>query len=230
MKKKIKSGNIKIFTNKITIILVLVTFLSVVSSTYAYLFFTTNDQTTIKGNMSTVNLKIKISQVLPIKASTGVMVPQKSISGSSTSDLATALKNGCVDDNKNIDCQVYKIEIQNKTGKATEIVDGKISFFANKTMTESSDTKMPNLSWKLITSVDTTNNSNSILGTNTDNKASATPTNFVKEVELSTGKKKTYYMIIWFNKTNSSQINKNSTFYGKIEFDSSNGTGVTATF
>jgi hypothetical protein len=182
--------------------------------------------------MSTVNLTLQVEQVFPDAEadSTGVMVPQKSISGSGTSALASALKNGCIDDNKNVVCQVYSITVANDGGLATEEVDGKVSFYANQNMTEGSETKMPNLSWKLITSVDTTNNSNSILGTNLDNSASGTAAYFVRDVELETDDRETYYMIIWFNETENPQIDKNNTFYGKIEFNSSNGTGVTATF
>ena len=230
MKKKIKKNNFKVLINKTTIILVLVTFLSVVGSTYAYFTFSIDNRSTITGNMATVNLELQVTPILPVKESTGVMVPQKSVSGSGTSALATALKNGCVDDNKNIVCQVYSIYVINNGGSATETVDGEISFFANQSMTEASEIKMPNLNWKLITSVDTTNNSNSVLGTNIDNAASGTPTKFARNVELGTNDSETFYMIIWFNETDDAQIDKNNTFYGKVEFNSSNGTGVTATF
>ena len=229
MKKRIED-NFKIITNKITIILILILFFSVVSSTYAYFSFSTQNRTTLTGNMATVNLELEVSSILPVKESTGVMVPQKSVSGSSNSALATALKKGCVDDNQNIVCQVYGITIRNNGGTATEIVDGAISFYSNSALTENSVIKMPNLKWKLITSVDTSNNNNSILGTNVDSSASSTPSKFVQNVELKTNNTKTYYMIIWFNEIENDQIDKDNTFYGKIEFNSSNGTGVTATF
>ena len=89
---------------------------------------------------------------------------------------------------------------------------------------------MPNLKWKLISSVDTTTTSNSVLGTNVDNTANSTPTKFVSNVTLKTNDEYTYYMIIWFNETGEDQIDEGNTFYGMIEFLSSNGTGVTSTF
>ena len=211
-------------------LLVLVTFFSLLGSTLAYFAVAGTDTETISGNMATVNLDLEVEIIFPVKESTGVMVPQKSVSGSSSSALSSALKKGCVDDNKNVVCQVYKITITNDGGSATEVVDGSVSFFADQEMMESSSIKMPNLKWKLITSVDTVNNNNSVLGTNIDNAASGTPAKFVQNVSLSTNDTETYYMIIWFNEIDSDQIDKSNTFYGKIEFNSSNGTGVTAQF
>ena len=230
MKKRIKINKISFPELKVTIALVITTFLTVVSSTYAYYYYAADNRNTITGNMATVNLDLEVTMLLPTKESTSVMVPQKSTSGNNSSALSTALKNGCVDDNKNIVCQVYRIRIKNDGGTATEIVDGSISFYANREMTDSSSTKMPNLKWKLITSVDTTNNNNSILGTNIDNAASGTPAKFAEDIRLETNDVVPFYMIIWFNETNNDQIDQDNTFYGKVSFESSNGTGVTATF
>ena len=158
------------------------------------------------------------------------MVPQKSVSGSNNSPLSQALKRACIDSNENIVCQVYEIKIKNDGGTATEVVDGFISFYSNTEMTSGSEKTMPNLSWKLITSANQSTPNNSILGTNTDNLASGQKANFVSNVKLTTNSEKSYYMIIWFNEIDRDQIDKNNTFYGKIEFDSSNGTGITAEF
>ena len=230
MKKGIKKGSFSVLTSKITIILIFITFISVLSSTYAYFYFAKDNRTTLTGDMATVSLELNVERLLPVKESTGVMVPQKSVSGSSSSALSSALKKGCVDDNQNIVCQVYQITITNDSGSATEVVDGEVSFYSNQELTENSQVKMPNLRWKLITSVDTVNNNNSVLGTNTDNIASATPAKFAQNIELKTNDTETYLMIIWFNETGVDQIDKANTFYGKIEFNSSNGTGITATF
>lgn len=230
MRKRIKKSMFKGVFSRTTILLILVTFISVVGSTYAYFAASQSNNGTITGNMATVNLELQVESILPVKESTGVMVPQKSVSGSSTSALSSALKKGCVDDNKNVVCQVYKITITNNGGSATEVVDGSISFFADSDMTESSAIKMPNLKWKLITSIDTVNNNNSVLGTNVDNAASGTPAKFVSEVSLNTNDTESYYMIVWFNEIGDDQIDTSNTFYGKVEFNSSNGTGVTAQF
>lgn len=230
MKNRIKKNKFGILTNRATLFLIITTFLTVLGSTYSYFSFTIDNRTTITGDMATVNLELNIEKILPTKESTGVMVPQKSVSGSSNSPLASALKKGCVDDNRNIVCQVYKITVNNNQGTAREVVDGYISFYSNQEMTESSSIKMPNLSWKLITSVDTNNNNNSILGTNLDNTASGTPTKFAQNIRLNTNESNTSYMIVWFNEINDDQIDKNNTFYGKVTFESSNGTGITAIF
>lgn len=227
MKKKL---DIKKITNKTTIIIILTTFFSVLGGTYAYFFFSESDNLTITGEAATVNLELNVEMLLPTKTSTGVMVPQKSTSGDNNSPLSSALKQGCVDANSNVVCQVYKINIKNNGGTATEVVDGEVSFYSDTSLTQDSKTKMPNLSWKLITSVDTENNSNSVLGTNEDNIASSTPVKFTQDIILGTNDEDTYYMIIWFNETNADQIDEGNTFYGKIEFTSSNGTGVTAAF
>ncbi|MEE3343356.1 MAG: hypothetical protein VZS44_04620 [Bacilli bacterium] len=228
--KRIKNNSITILTNKVTLIMILVTFISVLGSTYAYFYFAVDDNTTLTGKMATVNLDLEVTSVLPTKESTGVMVPQKSVSGSNLSALSSALKKGCVDDNKNIVCQVYRIKIKNDGGSATEIIDGEVSFYANQELTQNAATVMPNLKWKLISSFDQNNNNNSVLGNNIDNAASSTPAKFVQNVELETNDIETYYMIIWFNEINDDQIDESNTYYGKIEFLSSNGTGVTGTF
>ena len=230
MKKRIKKNSIAFLTSKITIVIILITFISVVSGTYAYFYYATDNKTTLTGKMATVNLELQVQQVLPTKESTGVMVPQKSVSGSNTSALSSALKKGCVDDNKNIVCQVYSIQIKNDGGSATEIVEGSASFYSDQELTKNATTTMPNLKWKLIASFDQNNNNNSSLGTKIDNTASSTPTKFVDELELKTNDTETFYMIVWFNETNTDQIDKSNTYYGKIEFTSSNGTGITASF
>ena len=227
MKNKI---NISMLTSQSTIFIILITFFSVLGSTYAYFFMTKSDNTTITGDAATVNLTLDVNLILPTKTNTGVIVPQKSTSGDTNSPLSSALKKGCVDDNNNIVCQVYSINVKNDGGTATEVIDGKVSFYKNAALTQDSSTTMPNLSWKLITSVDLSNNNNSVLGTNTDNTASSKAVKFIQDVTLKTNDEYTYYMIVWINETNGDQIDEGNTFYGKIEVLSSNGTGVTATF
>lgn len=229
MGKKIKI-NFKIFTNQFTLMFICIFFVSIVGATYAYFAIGASNNNTITGNAATVDLTLEVNKLLPLKASSGYIVPQKSVSGSSNSPLSTALKSGCVDANNNIVCQVYSIDIKNDGGTATEVVDGKISFYANSSMTINSFSKMPNLKWKLITSIDTVNNNNSILGDNIDNIANSTAVNFVSNVTLATNQHYTYYMIIWLNEVGSDQSDEGNTFYGKVEFNSSNGTGVTSTF
>lgn len=213
--------------------LILILFFSVTGATYAY-FAISATNNTITGEAATVNLTLNVSRVFPTASSvnTGVLVPQLSVSGSNTSPLSTALKNGCVDGNKNVVCQVYKIDIQNVGGTATQVVDGSINFYGNTAMTNDASTTLPNLRWKLITSVNATTPANSVLGTNADLVADANGDNrFASNVTLATNNKYTYYMIIWVNETLVDQpIDQGNSYYAKIEFNSSNGTGVTSTF
>lgn len=236
----IQKENINNITKlQLSITLILILFICVTGATYAYFAISATNNNTITGNAATVNLTLNVEKVFPKETSenTGVIVPQLSTSGSATSPLANALKSECVDANENVVCQLYKITIENKGGTATQVVDGAVSFFGNSTMTTDITTTMPNLKWKLIESVDTATPTNSKLGTNSDNTANSTDTNFISNLTLSTNVSKNYYMIIWINETRNDQPidvttdpENPNTFYGKIEFTSTNGTGVTSTF
>ena len=228
-KKKINN-----FTKtQLTITLILILIISITGTTYAYFAITLTSNNTITGDAATVSLILDVQKVFPKATSTnnGYMVPQLSTSGSATSPLANAMKNGCVDANNNVICHVYKVFVQNDGGTATEVVDGAISFFGNQQLTTNISTVMPNLKWRLVSSINETTPTNSTLGTNTDHTASSTPDKFVTNVSLATNDSATYYLIIWINEINQDQpIDTGKTFYGVIEFNSSNGTGVTSTF
>lgn len=220
--------------NQLLITLILILFFTVTGATYAY-FAVSATNNTITGTAATVNLTLNVTKQFPTAGSnnTGVMVPQLSTSGSATSPLATALKNGCVDGNKNVVCQVYKIDIQNAGGTATQVVDGRVDFYSNAALTTNVNSSMPNLKWKLITSVNTTTPANSVLGTNADLIADSSGTDniFANDLSLATNASSTYYMIIWINETNNDQTAEpGKSFYASVKFESSNGTGVTSTF
>ena len=229
---------------KLQVLITLVIFLSfcITGATYAYFAISESNNKTITGESATVDLTLNVSKIFPTSANTntGVMVPQLSTSGSENSPLSTALKSGCVDGNKNIVCQVYKIVIENKGGTATQVVDGTILFYGNAAQTTSATNIMPNLKWKLITSANTSDPSQSVLGTNTDLNANTNTTTgkFSSNLALSTNGKQEYYIIVWINETNADQSdvspiatpNDPKTFYGLVKFDSSNGTGVTSAF
>lgn len=221
--------------NKFQITITLILFLSfcITGATYAYFAVSATTNGAITGNLATVNLTLSVSKVFPTSSSdnTGVMVPQLSTSGSSTSPLSTALKSGCVDANGNIVCQVYEIIAENIGGTATQIVDGSVSFYSNAEQTTDISTQMPNLKWKLIDSVDKTTPANSDLGANIDLSANFNKNIFANDIKMPTNSRFPYYMIIWIDETTQDQpTDEGKTFYGKIEFSSSNGTGVTATF
>ncbi len=229
---------------KLQVLITLVIFLSfcITGVTYAYFAISASNNNTITGNAATVNLTLSVTKIFPtsVNTNTGVMVPQLSTSGSENSPLSSALKSGCVDGNKNVICQVYQITIENKGGTATQVVDGTVLFYGNTEQTTPATNIMPNLKWKLITSANASNPSQSVLGANTDLSANANETTgkFDSNLTLVTNAKKEYYMIVWINETNADQSDASSnatpnnpkTFYGLVKFDSSNGTGVTSTF
>lgn len=222
---------------QLAITLILVLFFTITGATYAYFAISATDNT-ITGEAATVNLTLDVQKVFPTASSTntGVMVPQLSESESNTSPLSTALKAGCVDANQNVVCQVYKINIQNVGGTATQIVDGIVSFYSDSAMTTDVSVAMPNLKWKLVSSVDTVTLANSVLGTEEDMVANDDENVFADNVTMGTGATFDYYMIVWINEIDEDQIDQSPSadnpkkFYGKIEFSSSNGTGVTSTF
>lgn len=225
--------------NQVLITLIMVLFFCITGATYAYFAISAVDNTTITGAAATVNLTLDVKKIFPVTDdNTGVLVPQLSTSASASSPLSTALKNGCVDANKNVVCQVYRISIQNKGGSATQIVDGKILFYSDATLKTNVHTAMPNLKWKLIDSVDAVTPANSVLGSRSDLEANDNSSNgkFVSSLSLATNVVRNYYVIIWINETGADQTDKSTSidnpkvFYGKVQFDSSNGTGVTSTF
>ena len=225
--------------NQVLITLIMVLFFCITGATYAYFAISAVDNTTITGAAATVNLTLDVKKIFPVTDdNTGVLVPQLSTSASASSPLSTALKNGCVDANKNVVCQVYRISIQNKGGSATQIVDGKILFYSDATLKTNVHTAMPNLKWKLIDSVDAVTPANSVLGSRSDLEANDNSSNgkFVSSLSLATNVVRNYYVIIWINETGTDQTDKSTSidnpkvFYGKVQFDSSNGTGVTSTF
>lgn len=216
-----------------SISMILSLFFCITGATFAYFAFSVENTATISGEAATVNLTLDVTRVFPTASSTntGVMVPQLSTSGSNSSPLSVALKNGCVDANNNVVCQVYKVFIKNDGGTATQITDGMISFYSDSAMTTDVSSYIPNLRWKLIDSANANTPSNSVLGTATDLVANFNDNVFADDVILATNVEKTYHIIIWLNETGNEQtVDPGNSFYAKIEFRSSNGTGVTSLF
>lgn len=222
----------KITKTQLTITLLLVLFISITGTTYAY-FAISGNNNSITGDLATVNLTLNVTRVFPKATSdnTGVMIPQLSTNAA----LESALKGGCVDANKNVACQVYRIEVSNQGGNATQVVDGKIDFYSDPAMTKDISTTMPNLKWKKITSANETTPTNSVLGSFTNNTANTTGTKFVTDLTMVKNSTFTYYIIVWINEINVNQEDQSTqemekSFYGKVSIDSSNGTGITGTF
>lgn len=208
----------------VVVLMIGVLMLCTTGATFAYFAVGAINNNVITGTAATVGLTLNVTKTLPASTSTnnGVIVPQLSTTATNSGPLQTALTGGCVDANSNIVCQVYTITITN-TSTATVVLKGLVSFYTNTGLTAFSG--MSNLKWKLITSTSTIGSTNT-----SDVTASMTAATFVNSVSLApTNGSATYYMIVWINETGASQTDK-GTYYGKIEFASSNGTGVTSTF
>lgn len=197
--------------------------ISIISATYAYFAFSISNNNSISGDAAVVSMNLNVRRIFPNRASAG-MVPQ--LSGSA---LEAALKRGCVDENNNTICQVYNIYVKN-TGGSTVTVDGSISFFSDIDFTEDVSTNMPNLKWMLISSVDEVNSTNSVLGNGTVRVANSSGLKFDTNLELGSNAEKNYYIIVWVNEVDDVQTDQGHNFHGKVDFVSSNGNGVTATF
>ena len=226
-------GTRKKINLQLTITLVIILLITITGTTYAYFSITSNTNNATTGNMATVTLDLKVTKIYPQEDLTynNVMVPQLS----TTSALGSALQGGCVDQNRNIACQVYKIELENQSSGVTQEIDGSISFFGNSEYTTNIATIMPNLKWKLVTSVDETTPENSIIGTNAMKNATSSEQKFAENITMNPNDKFSFYFIVWINEINSSQDDNSTSvlkknFYGKVTATSSNGTGVTAVF
>lgn len=187
-------------------IIIIVYFITVTGSTYAYFALSASSDNKISGTTATANLALTVSKVFP--SNTNNLVPQ--LESALGSAISSTYK--CVDGNNNNVCQVYKITIKN-TSTASVDISGYIHF--------SGVTNLPNLKWRLL-------DSESILGTHNSYNASGADNLFVDRVKLSSNQTNNYYMVIWINETNSAQSDT-GTFGATISFKSSNGTGVTST-
>ena len=220
----------KITKLQLSITLILVLFLSITGTTFAYFTTSENKNNSLTGDMATVNLSLDVTKIFPTESSnnTGAMVPQLS----TNTALESALKGACVDANKNIACQVYKINVSNNGGTATEVVNGFVYFYSDSALTQDASIAIPNLRWRLVESVNNTTPASSVLGNNTNHTAGANGDNkFVSNLTMVTNSSIDYYMIVWVNEINENQPqDTDKTFYGKVEFEASNGSGVTGVF
>ena len=186
--------------------MIIVYFITVTGSTYAYFALSASSDNKISGTTATANLALTVSKVFP--SNTNNLVPQ--LESALGSAISSTYK--CVDGNSNNVCQVYKITIKN-TSTASVDISGYIHF--------SGVTNLPNLKWRLL-------DSESALGTHNSYSATGADNLFVDRVKISANQTNNYYMVIWINETNSAQSDT-GTFGATISFKSSNGTGVTST-
>ena len=115
---------------RIIIVFLFIYAILITSGTYAYLYTEEKNTNTIAGNLSTSDVSLLINRVTPAESNgTSQLVPLLDAA------LKNALKgNGgvssCVDANKNVSCEVYKITLKN-TGKSTLKLTGTITLVAS---------------------------------------------------------------------------------------------------
>ena len=199
--------------------------ISVLGASYAYFAVSSSNSNSISGDAAIVSIDLNVSKVFPSGDDGNKdMIPQ--LSGSA---LDSALKSGCIDSNSNAVCQVYKISVKN-SGSAQYTVNGSVSFFSDNVMQVNVSNAMPNLRWMIASSVDEVNSHNSILGSSIVYIANSEGSVFARNVEFASLDENIYYLVVWVNETNNSQVDLDNSFYGRVMFVSSNGSGVTATF
>ena len=201
----------------IFIIILFVYAILITSGTYAYLYAEDSNTNTFAGNMSTANVDLEVSRVTPSeKNGTSRLVPLLDAA------LKNALKgNGgvssCVDANKNVSCEVYKITLKN-TGKSTLKLTGTITLVAS-----GANNIYQNLKWELLDNATTRKSEYK-----TNGMARAT---LEKNFSITPNETKEYYIALWISENGKDQRKTDMGVYGGlVEFNSSNGTGTTATF
>ena len=188
----------------------------ITSGTYAYLY-TSSKNSNLAGNMATANLDLKVTRVTPSESSgTSNLVPLLDAA------LKNALKgNGgvssCVDANRNVSCEVYKITIHN-TGSSNLKLSGFITLVAS-----GQDNIYNNLKWELIENA-TTRKTEYV----TNNMEKSV---IEKNLTIQSNETKDYYIALWISENGRDQRQTDTGVYGGlIEFNTSNGLGTTATF
>ncbi len=199
---------------------------AIVGATFAY-FSASNTATgnitgeTAKGNA----LSLNVTRVVPAISNTGKLVPlDVTPTGNGTSQLSSALTNGCIDSNSNVVCHIYQVDVVNASS-------AQLSTSVTATVT----TAAAHLSWKLLNST-SADNTSSTAATIT----SGTP--FYLAGSSSTGATlagsgtNTYYLMIWLEETGSPQDTDDAekTFTGNVTVNAVDGNGnsqgLTATF
>ena len=188
----------------------------ITSGTYAYLY-TSSKNSNLAGNMATANLDLKVTRVTPSESSgTSNLVPLLD-AALKNALLGTGGTGSCVDKNKNVSCEVYKITIHN-TGSSHLKLSGFITLVAS-----GQNNVYNNLKWELIENA-TTRKTEYI--TNGMEKSV-----IEKNFTIQSNETKDYYIALWISENGRDQRQTDTGVYGGlIEFNTSNGLGATATF
>lgn len=215
--KLINKIDIKTLSNKIKfliLVVILIYGIFLTGSTYAYLYMTDVNDNTLTGNLASASIDLDVERIVP--TSDMALVPLKD------GALKNAIKgNGgissCVDSNRNLSCEIYKIEISNPsltnlrlTGDITLVASGENNVYNN-------------LKWELLDSPTERKSEYQSNGMET--------TILDKNFSLTSGEKKTYYIAVWISENGMDQRQTDRGLYGGVvNFYNSFGEGVTTHF
>ena len=209
---------------QVSITVLIVFFLIVTSMTYIY-YSLSNVSNKDNLNISSVMLELDINRVLPVKDEK--MVSYKMNDDNINGLFLLALKNGCLDNNDNVVCKVYKITVKNKSDTITQVIDGSISFYTDNKLSDNVNNSFSNLKWRLIEIFDEEEVLNSKLGENETIIASNRKKFFVRDMNIKKSSGSDYYLIVW---DNGNRKNNDNDLFVKVEIESSSGTNITSIF
>ena len=123
---------------------------AIIGATFAFFSATAEDDATIQGNIAAAGgLYLKVTNlvgtgkdIVPLNINENETLKEGSDSEyvDATPQFASAMTNSCVDKNGNQVCQVYAIEVANKSTTSTMMIQGTLSLTS----------KAQNMYWKLI--------------------------------------------------------------------------------
>ena len=219
---------------------------AIIGATFAYFSAADTDETITGTTAAAGGIELTVT---PLTSTGENMVPLNVIKNQGTSDtveqLAPALKASCVDANSNNVCQIYKINIKNKSTTSTISVQGTL------TLSNTDNKNTANLYWKLL-DADYSNGTAPTWSTNVQQGTAGDLTvggNSVATVGGSTGTggaKSTnvmakeadedYYVMVWLEEMGTPQETQDAAgkFKGTVSFTAvdanGNPTGITASF
>lgn len=199
----------------IYLIIIIIYIIFMTGGTYAYYTFKNSTNGNITGNMALADASLTVERIVPTGSNLS-LVPLID------SHLDRALEgtggvSSCIDANNNLACEVYKITIEN-TGSSNLRLTGTVTLAAT-----GSNNVYNNLKWEAIE--DPTTRKAEYL-------TNGMGTSILEEnLRLLVGGSKTYYIAVWISENNLDQRETDrGTFGGLVNFEDSNGQGVTATF
>ena len=193
-----------IIFNKYLILLVLVTLLIGVGSTYAYYAFQKEEDSVIVGNVVSINVELEVDLVV---GSNSKMVPLKNNALSNALKGVGSSNGACVDSLGNLSCQVYRIKLINKGSKIKD-VNGTIELYAK----DGEENTYKNLKWRELSNVNTMKDDSVVNGME--------ESFLVKGLTIASRETLIWYIAVWIRDADldQSEIDKGA-FGGTVKFE-----------